>query len=57
MAYFPMLRGSVGKEETFSQSFASIGFYLQGRDRSQYKTVGCKSRKTWSILREVLQHE
>ena len=57
MAYFPMLRGSVGKEETFSQNFASIGFYLQGRDRSQYKTVGCKSRKTWSILREVLQHE
>ena len=35
-----MLRGSVEKEETFSQNFASIGFYLQGRDRSNIKLSG-----------------
>ena len=35
-----MLRGSVEKEETFSQNFASISFYLQGRDRSNIKLSG-----------------
>jgi len=42
LAYFPQLHGSVEKEETFSQNFASIGFYLLGQDRSNIKLLGAE---------------